>query len=585
MERFAVMGDQHLADLLGSCGVPLVCDTAEEGRVAQELSKLDYYDYIVVAATPISSKLESFLKIIIRRGACALVVKNGEDAVALPSVRVVDSTDSVNTLLEAAELNPIQGGDIALNSPVPTFFYPEDDQDDVPEVTPVRLPTHRDDEVVPTKLAPTPEPLPIYEPPAPEPQPTPEPLPIYEPPAPEPQPTPEPLPIYEPPAPEPQPMSQFSPPPPPPMPEPKLPPLGNIFSRPAPVAPQPPIQQPIPEPTPEPEPTPATDTQFARHIADTLVDRNAGMVDTQTIAPIFGLDQPERQLAKVLVVFSGKGGSGKTSTSMLVAKIAASANPNARIILVDGNVGQGDIRSYLFSGRCPADTPSISDYAIGAKMSDCLLPPSRIPLDDVGFYTLLAPEITESMDHIDAAVYGKAVEELRTVSDLVIIDTQTAEVSGRSSLINQAMIPIIRSEGGYGLCIFDSTQESVHNGTTLLQAYVNSGVNPPHLFAIFNRLVISPSPDALIRLLNGLATLAGAVPDMSSSINSAAIVRSLPADSIYTQTILKVLSSVTGDPIYESAMQQMSFTGSGSLDGESVTGWMGRLAGKIRRPR
>jgi len=368
-----------------------------------------------------------------------------------------------------------------------------------------------------------------------------------------------------------------------------MPPLGNIFARP----PQAPVIDPpvIPAPTAEKErveqppitktPEQVEDARFAKHIVDTLVERNTGMIDAQTIAPIFGLEEERTQkLAKVIVTFSGKGGSGKTSTSMLVAKIAASANPDARVVLVDGNVGQGDIRSYLFSGHWPKDTPSISDYAIGARMSDCILPPSKIPMDDIGFYTLLAPEIDEDMGHIDASVYRKAIEELRPVSDLIVIDTQTAEVSGRSSLVNQAMIPIIRSEGGYGLCLFDSTQESVHNGTTLLQSYVNSGVDPSHLFAIFNRLVISPSTEALVRLLGGLATLAGAVQDMSSSINSAAIVRSLPADSTYSQTILKVLSAVTGDSIYESAMQQLSFS---DTSDEPVAGWMSQLAQKLRR--
>ena len=57
--------------------------------------------------------------------------------------------------------------------------------------------------------------------------------------------------------------------------------------------------------------------------------------------------------ADVLFVFSGKGGVGKTSVAL---GLAERAGQHLRVVLVDANRGQGDIRTYLRLGRStPAD--------------------------------------------------------------------------------------------------------------------------------------------------------------------------------------------------------------------------------------
>jgi Mrp family chromosome partitioning ATPase len=675
MEKFAVIGRQSLADLLSSVGIALILPTSDEALVGQELWKYDPFEYIVVASTPMSKKAEAFLEILITRGACVLVVKEHEDdQVALPSVRVVESSATINDLLATAECRPIIGGDIPLSSEVPSYFTPTDEaqQDDdgedaTSDETDLQEPEYLEDEVEPTRLAPpppqpepelieSPEPEPTrLAPPPPQPEPeliespdptqstppppqwerqeptppkqpfggllkpksNPSPQPVVRPaPTPEPatsqnqtaQPTPDAMffnptqdPVY---SPSPQPVVQ-------PTPSPALNPTQMMQSTPEPAVrttPEPatnqnqttqptpdamfnPTQSPVFNPAPQPvvQPTPVVkvnnspDRDFARRVADTISDNNAGIMDSTTIASVFGVDEDRaKELAQVLVVFSGKGGVGKTSTSILSAKIAASANPEARVVLIDGNRGQGDIRGYLFGSRPPTDIPSISDYAIGAKMADCLLPPSKIPMEDVNFYTLLAPDVDESKGHVNDEVYSQAIAELRNVCDIVIIDTQIAEAHSEQPLINHVIIPIMK-EGGYGLCLFDSSNVSIRNGLTLLQSYVNAGVDPNRLLALFNRLVVDPAPDALVRLLGGLATLAGIVPDMSNQFNTSIIVRSLPADSVYAHSILKVLGAVTKDPVYEDALHTLKFNSNDDASDEAISSWIGKFSSKFRK--
>lgn len=68
-----------------------------------------------------------------------------------------------------------------------------------------------------------------------------------------------------------------------------------------------------------------------------------------------------RSLAPVITVFSGKGGVGKSSSSIQIATTAAAAGK--RVILVDGNRGQGDISKYLaLSRQMEYDTPTIADF-------------------------------------------------------------------------------------------------------------------------------------------------------------------------------------------------------------------------------
>jgi len=242
-------------------------------------------------------------------------------------------------------------------------------------------------------VLPEPEPEPVLpEPPvftAPEPV-------LLEPPVlPEPEPEPEPAPVnisFTAPAPPlddavPPVVERVTPPPAPPLwmdepepePEPKTmpapPPLWAPEPEPEPVAPPPPLwaPEPYPDPAPapvEPTPPPVSETGAAQEpphplwsgepeplndgqrLAQQIVNNHAGVVTPRDVAAVFDTEDALSVSAtsgKVVVVFSGKGGTGKSTTSILLAKIASAANPDAKVVLVDGNRGQGDLRRYLWS--------------------------------------------------------------------------------------------------------------------------------------------------------------------------------------------------------------------------------------------
>ena len=639
MDTFAVMGNQAVADTFKSVGVPLLLDTADEQTVAQEISQRQDDSIIVVLTTPVSAKSKKFANILVTRGFRVVFTQSpDDDPIDIEFARTINEGSTVNDLLRLAGQNPLPDGDVVLDSgpldDVPELVEPQAPVLSEPArpAEPLRPEPLRPEPVQPTPVQPTPvQPtVPVVQPTVPildipdlaeeDSEPEPEladdiPTPIAPPPIVRPRPTivyvdddqdavePE-LPpvntepvrpasvdtepintepispevISKPARPEPAPPPQLvspvvSPPPPPP---PALKPLEEDYWAPPFLAPPEPQEDFwVPPVAHDQEDT----AKISRHIAEQVVNNNAGIVDARTIAPVLGVEEDDRPKAKVIVVFSGKGGTGKTSTSILLAKIAASAQPDSRVVLVDGNRGQGDVRQFLWRD-VPRDVPSISDYALGVSMAKCLIDPREVQMDDVRFWTLLAPLVDETIT-IQPYHYARAIEELRYVCDLIVVDTQSAEVNDTALILTEAMLPLLRETGdGFGLCLFDASKSSKPNGVAVCQSYVNQGVEPSSLYALFNRLPLEISEPDTARSLSGLCTLIGTVPDMQHVIDSAAIARNLPADSKYASVLMKFLCDVTGDPIYN----ELSSTVTALPDrSKSLVERVSELASFIRR--
>jgi hypothetical protein len=619
MDTFAVMGNQAVADTFKSVGVPLLLDTADEQTVAQEIGQRQDDSIIVVLTTPVSAKSKKFADILITRGFRVVFTQSpDDDPIDIEFARTIDEDSTVNDLLRLAGQTPLPDGNVILDYG-PLDDEPEPVQPQAPTLSEPARPTEppRPEPVQPESVQPT---VPVVQPTVPvldmpdfadeDSEPEPElvddiPTPIAPPPIVRPRPTivyvdddqdavepdlppintepvrpesinTEPIntePVRLEPAPPPQLVSPVVPPPPPP---PALkPPEEDYWTPPFLAPPEPQEDFWVPPSAPDQEDTAA----ISRHIAEQVVNSNAGIVDARTIAPVLGVESDDRPKAKVVVVFSGKGGTGKTSTSILLAKIAASAQPDSRVVLVDGNRGQGDVRQFLWRD-VPRDVPSISDYALGTPMAKCLIDPREVQMDDVRFWTLLAPLVDETIT-IQPYHYARAIEELRYVCDLIVVDTQSAEVNDTALILTEAMLPLLRETGdGFGLCLFDASKSSKPNGVAVCQSYVNQGVEPSSLYALFNRLPLEISEPDTARSLSGLCTLIGTVPDMQHVIDSAAIARNLPADSKYASVLMKFLCDVTGDPIYN----ELSSTVTSLPDrSKSLVERVSELASFIRR--
>ncbi|EQD50517.1 hypothetical protein B1A_13417, partial [mine drainage metagenome] len=124
-----------------------------------------------------------------------------------------------------------------------------------------------------------------------------------------------------------------------------------------------------PEPVPEPElpPTP-------RPLRSTP-SRPPEPVTLTVPAPPRRVDIPEslftqarpsaptnERRGKVVAVFAGKGGVGKSTSMLSLAERAATVVPGLRVITIDANRGQGDLRTFLKLDD--AGLPSIYDAAV-----------------------------------------------------------------------------------------------------------------------------------------------------------------------------------------------------------------------------
>lgn len=250
-----------------------------------------------------------------------------------------------------------------------------------------------------------------------------------------------------------------------------------------------------PEPTPQPGPSahaPAPAQPEQRTGIDPYRDGLYAAEASASAQEMFNAPK-RRSLAPVVTVFSGKGGVGKTSSSIQIATTAADAG--LRTILIDGNRGQGDVSKYLALSRTMEyDTPTIADYldhgdvkrlVLGAKTLTRMRPreADEIP-DDLG--VVLAPHHKdERLSEVDASVYMRVISQLREFCDLLVIDTQIIEADDRSGMVTNMIVPLL-ADGGFGLGISDMSNAGVRNLTERLNLLATAGVDRERMLIALN---------------------------------------------------------------------------------------------------
>ncbi|WP_222851659.1 hypothetical protein [Phytoactinopolyspora mesophila] len=232
-----------------------------------------------------------------------------------------------------------------------------------------------------------------------------------------------------------------------------------------------------------------------------------------------GHSRRHEDLAPVLFLFAGSGGVTKSSSTTALCQRAATVAGMARVVGVDMNRGQGDLRRYVHVVR---RVPSIFDAAHTGDPRSAVIGPRRLnaardpSLPPVGFGLVAAPRDDQAEPGIvTSRTYLDVIHHARQHADLVVVDTQIIEASDTSGLIDGVMLPVLAS-GGWGAGVTDTSASGARNLLVRAEQLVARGADPGRMMYFASRALSRSARivDALRQNLDArrLGTFIGIVP-------------------------------------------------------------------------
>jgi len=199
--------------------------------------------------------------------------------------------------------------------------------------------------------------------------------------------------------------------------------------------------------------------------------RRAGAVATRLRCAV-AAEVEEAHKAKVVTVFSTKGGVGKTviATNLGVAL----ASMGHKVALVDLDLEFGDVGIML--GMKPEHT--INDAVAGFDRLDAEMLAGIMEHHSSGLHTLLAPTLPEDAEVVSAARVGQILDLVRENYDYVVIDTCPA-------FTEPVLAAIDRSDALYVITTMDVA--SIKNTRISLQKLHQLGYNNGRVRLVLNR--------------------------------------------------------------------------------------------------
>lgn len=313
----------------------------------------------------------------------------------------------------------------------------------------------------------------------------------------------------------------------------------------------------FPDPT-----TPTAVSEDSRSLDDILAEISRADVVKPVPAPepvpvVVARPEPvaPKKLCPIIVCFASKGGVGKSTWSLTLAQ--AAAEMNLRVTLIDGNRGQGGVRKFL---RVNENVNSIYDAAVRNDPLAALAMPRDVnaarssSLPPVSYAVVFAPpDALADPRVVTSRIYADVVEYARSVSDLVILDTQISERFDTTGIIESVAIPSIGGPGGFGLGITNDSSEGVRNLQERLEHFSSVGVTRDHLFTVVNN--ISYFDDSIIASFRNryspystFVGVVGADEDFKNRYNVGIIDTE---GSTLTPAVRYVLRAATGDARFD----------------------------------
>jgi cellulose biosynthesis protein BcsQ len=262
--------------------------------------------------------------------------------------------------------------------------------------------------------------------------------------------------------------------------------------------------------------------------------------------------------ADVVFVFSGKGGVGKTSVAL---GLAQRAGTRLRVVLVDANRGQGDIRTYLRLAR--STLPTIWAAATAGDPARAIVPPEVVNaarhqrLQDLTFGLVMAPH-GDQVDPrtVTPAAYRSVLDAAACRADLVVVDTQIVEDGvDTTGLIDELLIPSLRA-GGWAVAVADTSSAGLTNTLERVRALHAAGIPPDRLMSVLSRVPAGFTDrqiTAVAELFGRHTTFLGHVPDSAALQSAINLGRIEHADPGLSGVLDAALLRVTGDPAYQPA--------------------------------
>lgn len=265
----------------------------------------------------------------------------------------------------------------------------------------------------------------------------------------------------------------------------------------------------------------------------------------------------QKKPGDVLFTWAAKGGVGKTSIAMMLAQRAA--EKGKKVVLVDGNRGQGDVRKYLRLNT--AGLPTAYDVASGAKPASAILHPKILrsnrpdTVDDIDFALVQAPsQGLANASVVNTDVYRQILAACREVAELVVIDTQIAEEDDTTKLHSELWVPAMASYA-WNLAIADTSPPGVTNLKERITDHEKDGVPSTRTMSVINNAsqTLDYNEQKLGDYLGEKSNFVGFVK-REASIESSLTMGNIPTtDPAITHELDAILYRVTGDMLFAPA--------------------------------
>lgn len=252
-----------------------------------------------------------------------------------------------------------------------------------------------------------------------------------------------------------------------------------------------PVESPLPPVVPSvPEPVTAAEPLYEDRYEPTTFKSVESPLTVERDDSYLDVRKRPHGKGDVVIVWGAKGGVGKTTTALNLAQRAAASG--LRVVLVDGNFGQGDIRQYLRLAK--ANIPSIHDAAISRELKDAFVGPDTINyyrpdgLDDIKFvYVAAPPEHLADISVVTPELYAAIIAESTHFADLVVVDTQIIETIDTSGMVTRLIEPLLQ-ENAWGVGVSDLSAPGMANLFKKLERFENEGVPSSRMMTLLNRV-------------------------------------------------------------------------------------------------